>query len=81
MALHWEWLGQDDPLQQGALATRRSRTPRPARAGRLFIANLDLPKRFRRGAPLNHYDRSSFYIGTEQRCTDHSALPAKAQAA
>ncbi|KAL2536962.1 12-oxophytodienoate reductase 1 [Forsythia ovata] len=30
--------------------------------GRLFLANLDLPKHFEIDAPLNKYDRSTFYI-------------------
>ncbi|KAJ8634142.1 hypothetical protein MRB53_027478 [Persea americana] len=30
--------------------------------GRLFLANPDLPKRFELNAPLNKYDRSTFYI-------------------
>ncbi|KAG6406378.1 hypothetical protein SASPL_133978 [Salvia splendens] len=29
--------------------------------GRLFLANPDLPTRYRLGAPLNKYDRSTFY--------------------
>ena len=29
--------------------------------GRLFLANPDLPKRFELDAPLNKYDRSTFY--------------------
>ncbi|KAH1066595.1 hypothetical protein J1N35_031582 [Gossypium stocksii] len=29
--------------------------------GRLFLANPDLPRRFELGAPLNKYDRSTFY--------------------
>ncbi|KAJ1258595.1 hypothetical protein BS78_10G088000 [Paspalum vaginatum] len=29
--------------------------------GRLFLANPDLPKRFDLDAPLNKYDRSTFY--------------------
>ncbi|KAJ1254193.1 hypothetical protein BS78_K107100 [Paspalum vaginatum] len=29
--------------------------------GRLFLANPDLPRRFELGAPLNEYDRSTFY--------------------
>jgi 12-oxophytodienoic acid reductase len=29
--------------------------------GRHFLANLDLPKRFKLYAPLNKYDRSTFY--------------------
>ena len=42
--------------------------------GRLFIANPDLPERFREGAELNHYDRSTFYGGTEKGYTDYPAL-------
>ncbi|KAK9802876.1 hypothetical protein WJX72_010586 [[Myrmecia] bisecta] len=30
--------------------------------GRLWLSNPDLPKRFGLGAPLNKYDRASFYI-------------------
>jgi 12-oxophytodienoic acid reductase len=29
--------------------------------GRLFLANPDLPRRFHSNAPLNKYDRSTFY--------------------
>jgi N-ethylmaleimide reductase len=42
--------------------------------GRLFIANPDLPERFRSGAPLNMPDRASFYGGTEVGYTDYPAL-------
>lgn len=34
--------------------------------GRLFISNPDLPKRFAIDAPLNAYDRSTFYGGDER---------------
>ncbi|KAG6388890.1 hypothetical protein SASPL_150326 [Salvia splendens] len=30
--------------------------------GRLFLANPDLPKRFEMNAPLNKYDRNTFYL-------------------
>ncbi|XP_078434589.1 putative 12-oxophytodienoate reductase 11 [Wolffia australiana] len=30
--------------------------------GKLFLANPDLPRRFELGAPLNMYDRATFYI-------------------
>jgi 12-oxophytodienoic acid reductase len=30
--------------------------------GRWFLANPDLPKRFEVDAPLNKYDRTTFYI-------------------
>jgi N-ethylmaleimide reductase len=42
--------------------------------GRLFIANPDLPERFRTGAQLNRPDRTSFYGGTEVGYTDYPAL-------
>lgn len=44
--------------------------------GRLFIANPDLPERFRLGAPLNRYDRSAFYGGDARGYTDYPALAA-----
>ncbi|KAK4538506.1 hypothetical protein CDCA_CDCA18G4531 [Cyanidium caldarium] len=39
--------------------------------GRLFLANPDLPKRFSAGLALNHYDRSTFYGGSEKGYTDY----------
>lgn len=39
--------------------------------GRLFIANPDLPARFRSGASLNHPDRASFYGGDERGYIDY----------
>ncbi len=42
--------------------------------GRDFISNPDLPERLRIGAELNHYDRSTFYGGTEKGYTDYPAL-------
>ena len=30
--------------------------------GRLFLANPDLPRRFQLNAPLNKYNRNTFYI-------------------
>jgi N-ethylmaleimide reductase len=42
--------------------------------GRLFISNPDLPKRFEINAPLNPYDRSTFYGGTEKGYTDYPTL-------
>ncbi|TDX22133.1 N-ethylmaleimide reductase [Modicisalibacter xianhensis] len=44
--------------------------------GRPFIANPDLPERFRRGASLNEWDSSSFYGGDERGYTDYPALTA-----
>src|ERR1700733_3426478 len=40
----------------------------------LFLANPDLPERFRRGAALNPPDRATFYGGGEKGYTDYPAL-------
>lgn len=44
--------------------------------GRLYIANPDLPQRFALNAPLNPYDRSTFYGGTEKGYIDYPFLEA-----
>ena len=40
----------------------------------LFLANPDLPERFRRGAPFNPPDRATFYVGGEKGYTDYPVL-------
>jgi N-ethylmaleimide reductase len=42
--------------------------------GRLFLANPDLPERFRKGSVLNKPDRSTFYGGAEKGYTDYPSL-------
>ena len=42
--------------------------------GKLFIANPDLPRRFKQGAALNVPDSSSFYGGAIEGYTDYPAL-------
>ena len=42
--------------------------------GRPFIANPDLPERFRQGVPLNEWDEATFYGGDEHGYTDYPAL-------
>ena len=42
--------------------------------GRLFLANPDLPERFKKGAPLNEPDEKTFYGGDEQGYTDYPFL-------
>ncbi len=42
--------------------------------GKPFIANPDLPERFRRGAPLNKADPETFYGGDARGYTDYPAL-------
>ena len=44
--------------------------------GKLFIANPDLPRRLRLGAPLNVPDNTTFYGGTNQGYTDYPPLAA-----
>lgn len=39
--------------------------------GRLFIANPDLPRRLAEGLPMNRYDRTSFYGGSERGYIDY----------
>jgi N-ethylmaleimide reductase len=42
--------------------------------GAIFLANPDLPERFRRGAQLNAPDRQTFFGGDARGYTDYSAL-------
>jgi N-ethylmaleimide reductase len=42
--------------------------------GRLYISNPDLAERFKQGAPLNSYDRATFYGGAEVGYTDYPTL-------
>lgn len=42
--------------------------------GRHFISNPDLPERIRTSAPLNPYDRTTFYGGAEKGYIDYPAL-------
>jgi N-ethylmaleimide reductase len=42
--------------------------------GTKFLANPDLPERFRRGAPLNEADRATFYSPGERGYTDYPTL-------
>ena len=42
--------------------------------GRWFIANPDLPERLRQNAPLNPYDRATFYGGDAKGYTDYPFL-------
>ncbi len=46
--------------------------------GRLFIANPDLPERLKQDAPLNPYDRSTFYIGGSKGYIDYPYLGTEA---
>lgn len=45
--------------------------------GTKFLANPDLPERFRRGAPLAEPDRATFYSPGERGYTDYAAIAAE----
>ena len=49
--------------------------------GQLFLANPDLPERFRLSAPLNEAVRETFYGGDHQGYTDYPTLPDEARSA
>jgi N-ethylmaleimide reductase len=42
--------------------------------GNAFLANPDLPERFRTGAALNAPDKNTFYAGGEKGYTDYPTL-------
>jgi hypothetical protein len=42
--------------------------------GRHFIANPDLPRRMELSAPVNRYDRTTFYAGDARGYTDYQFL-------
>ncbi|KTQ85184.1 NADH:flavin oxidoreductase [Aureimonas ureilytica] len=48
--------------------------------GKLFISNPDLVTRIRLGAPLNDWDKDTFYGGDEHGYTDYPALTPEEQA-
>jgi N-ethylmaleimide reductase len=49
--------------------------------GKPFISNPDLVERLKRGAPLNEWDKATFYGGGAKGYTDYPALGAAAEAA
>jgi N-ethylmaleimide reductase len=42
--------------------------------GRIYLANPDLPERFKQGAALNEPDMETFYGGDEHGYTDYPTL-------
>ncbi|KAJ7584056.1 hypothetical protein C8J56DRAFT_1095150 [Mycena floridula] len=44
-------------------------------SGRVFIANPDLPKRWKEGLPLNPYDRDRFYCGGDETEVGYTDYP------
>lgn len=63
--------GYDKALAEDAVVSGRADA---VAFGRLFIANPDLPRRLREGAPLNEPQRATFYGGAEQGYVDYPAL-------
>jgi len=45
--------------------------------GKPFISNPDLVERLKTGAPLNEWDKATFYGGGAKGYTDYPALPSK----
>lgn len=67
--------------RESAAAAIAGGTVDAAAFGRLFIANPDLPERFRLHAALNRYDRSTFYGGDARGYIDYPALTPAARVA
>lgn len=63
--------GLDQEQAEAALADGRADA---TVFGSAFLANPDLPKRFRQGAPLNSPDKSTFYTPGAQGYTDYPFL-------
>jgi N-ethylmaleimide reductase len=62
--------GYDKPLAEEALKEGDDLVA----FGRPFISNPDLVRRLREGAPLNPWDKNTFYGGGEAGYTDYPAL-------
>jgi N-ethylmaleimide reductase len=65
--------GYDAASGSDAVATNRADL---VSFGVLFLANPDLPERFRQNAPLNDADMSTYYTGEEKGYTDYPAMGA-----
>ncbi|HCL85447.1 MAG TPA: alkene reductase [Comamonadaceae bacterium] len=63
--------GYDGEMAAQAVASGRADA---VAFGRAFISNPDLVERLRTGAPLNEWDRTTFYGGGEHGYTDYPAL-------
>jgi N-ethylmaleimide reductase len=80
------WHGKLRPLYQGVYLANGGFTKEGGKKllagggadaivyGKLFLANPDLPERFKRNAPLNKPDPSTFYTSGERGYTDYPAL-------
>lgn len=65
--------GLDQTTAETALASGRADA---AVFGSAFLANPDLPERFRQGAPLNAPEKATFYTSGARGYTDYPALDA-----
>ncbi|MET1045155.1 MAG: alkene reductase, partial [Hyphomicrobium sp.] len=68
------FIGNEKFTKDSAEAAINAGTIDAVAFGKQFIANPDLPERFRLDAPLNPPDPASFYGGTEKGYTDYPAL-------
>ena len=68
------FIGNEKFTKDSAEAAINAGTVDAVAFGKQFIANPDLPERFRLDAPLNPPDPASFYGGTEKGYTDYPAL-------
>ena len=63
------------PTAESARAVLDAGEAQAVAFGRAFIANPDLPRRLREGAPLNEPVTATFYRGGAEGYTDYPALP------
>lgn len=68
------FIGNEKFTKETAQAAIDAGTVDAVAFGKTFIANPDLPLRFKLDAPLNPPDPESFYGGTEKGYTDYPAL-------
>ncbi|MBS0250796.1 MAG: alkene reductase [Proteobacteria bacterium] len=68
------FIGNEKFTRETAQAAIDAGTVDAVAFGKTFIANPDLPLRFKLDAPLNPPDPESFYGGTEKGYTDYPAL-------
>jgi N-ethylmaleimide reductase len=68
--------GYDKARAEAAVADGRADL---VAVGKLFLANPDLPERWRSDAPLNEPDPATFYGGTERGYTDYPTLEERPQ--
>ncbi|MDT8320948.1 MAG: ferritin-like domain-containing protein [Xanthomonadales bacterium] len=73
-AFRGSYIGNGDYSREEAVERIRAGRCDLVSFGRLIIANPDLVERFKRNAPLNDWDESTFYGGDEHGYTDYPTL-------